>query len=309
MNPNINDFKEKIYNGKKNFVIVDCNYILNKTILKLEQDKYLKEKEYPDPDKILILIESIENDIKILQEYLIALYNLGDDNYESYIFDVFDKILNVKKNNESEYGYIWRQLNYYPALINFYSLGITYLDKKKYKHLKEIMFHPIINTYYDGSFVQKYKVSLLEKINSYHLFNFIEGLSVHLSDYFPLKVGIQSYEKNLYINNRIFNFLKEKFDVYLLSFNNTFDVFEYTLGIVNMDIRLNENNIIKFAPFGKNYRRNIKHNISFEDNYVFNYMDKNKSKLLEAGFFDGDLERYNNAVKEYNDLMIRISRM
>lgn len=190
---------------------------------------------------------------------------------------------------------------------------------KRFDDLFKILNYKVINRYLEYDFFQEEEVSLIQKINCYHLFNLISGTQLNLGKYFQ-EYNFSYREENrsnvLIPNNRIYNLLLPKMLKHFTNeddFSNYFDLFEYFIGLYNMDIRLIIDHPIKFAPFGRRfimYSEEGRYS-QINDTLVHKFIkDVNDNKLdfLSVGFFDGSIDRFNNSVNEYKAFLKNVLR-
>lgn len=313
--------KLKKYIEQDKFIAIDELFgsVSNETIVKLSTDKLLSIKEHPNSANFNDVIDDYEKKMKLIITMLTVLCRYRNDKYFNIINEVVDKFINMPKNNMDGYGYIWRHVSSYPLLLVTYCLGISFLKYKNLKDLFELMNKPITQRYYNGNFVDKFQSTLIEGINSYHVFNNIDNITVDAYQYLsPIGENISKQsdiQKRLNVNNRIFHYLSEIMSQYFLNdadFSNYFDLYEFFTGLDYMDKRLLIKGSTRFAPYGRNfwiYSGSGRYFVT-TDKLVHRFLDDSRDKkndIIKFGFFGGKLERFENALKEYQSLLSRIT--
>ncbi|MEO8210415.1 MAG: hypothetical protein ABI840_07625 [bacterium] len=284
---------------------------------KLTTDEFLKKKEHPSTTILKKTLEDYESETtELIKLVLISSnYEINKNSNDIYI-RIIKKMLGFRKNNEDSYGYIWAHISNYPLLLVTYSIGIMSLYFKKYNLLFDLFNIEIEQRYLNDSFVDKFKSMLIEGINSYHLFNNIENINVDVIQYFPKYNSNGNGSANamrIEVNHRVYNYLEPLMESYFINkkeFSDYFDLYEFFLGLVFMDQRLVKDNLV-FAPYGRHYwkysgsGRYFNSNDSIVNDFINETIER-KNKVLEVGFFNNDLQRFNNSIKEYQNLLSRI---
>lgn len=290
--------------------------ITERTIQKLCDDKYLKLNDLPNSESFQYIINEYEKDIDELLDVLIILSMYLDKKNFQLIVEIFFKLIERKEIETDGYGYIWRHISDYPSLLLFYVIGIFCLKKDESENLFNLTNINVKKRSYDGNTIHLESVSLIERINSYHIFNRIDGHNIYTLQYlkdFNWSVDIDNCNNALLTNNMIYNLLKNKLSKYFLNeinFSNWFDLFEFFTGLVFMDIRLMKQ-WIKFAPYGRNFiiYSGYGRNYNTRDTIVHKFIEdtrKKKNGILYAGFFGGKLDRFENALVEYQNFLREI---
>lgn len=293
--------------------------LTHKTVKKLTSDIYLNTTDIPNSENFQTIITEYEKDIQEFLDVLIVLLNYSEYIKFDHIEEMFLKILYNKHNETEGYKYIWRHISDYPTLICLYAIGIICFKNRRYDDLYKILNHKVKDRYTENEFFEEKDVSLIQKINSYHLFNYISGTLLKLGKYFKeFNSTVREDDRiNVLIpNNRIYNLLLPKMLNYFTNeddFSNHFDLFEYFVGIEYMDKRLIIDHHLKFAPFGRRFflysggDRYYQNSSSLVHNFIKEIRD-NKSNFLSVGFFGGSIERLDNAVNEYTNFLKSILR-
>lgn len=276
----------------------------------LTNEKYLKIKERPNIENFRLIINEYEKDIDIYIEIISILTR--HKNYLNFdiIEELFDKILYRKRNELDRFGYIWRHISDYPTLICLYVLGIILIKQNDYNSLFKLNNKIVKIRYYDGNQILEKNANLIEKFNCYFVFNHIDNVVDTVLNYFEEYVSSQHSERinnKLIPNNRIYKILKEKIQKCFTNedvFAEYFDLYEYFVGLLNMHIRLINKPSIKFAPYGRRFWLYSESGIYYhnKDTIVHRFIDdvrNERNTVLSSGFFNGSVDRFNNAEKEY----------
>ena len=94
-------------------------------------------------------------------------------------------------------------------------------------------------------------------------------------------------------------------------YTNYFDLFEFTIGLFVMDIRIEKESSILFAPYGRRYwlysagGRHYHTKDTLVHKFI-NDVQNGKNNILKTGFFGSSLKRFDNALNEYQALLRRI---
>jgi hypothetical protein len=286
--------------------------------VKLEDPKYLTKKDYPSEPDIRFIVENYESDMKDFINLLIfyCKYIQDDEFLKKLMIDLIERFLKIKKNELDGYGYIYRHISSYPLLLALYVINIFAFKFKHYDLLFEIFKIKIQQRYfYDDVMRSDFMSTIIEGINSYHVFSNIDNIRVDVVQYLPMEIpDMERTEVNQIINVsiRIYNYLYPLMERYFLSegdFSEYFNLYEMFVGIFVMDKRLQNEHDIKFGPYGKSFRKyktvgRPKDN-SFFNNFINDTYNKSNT-VLQVGFFDKNPERFKLAYQEYINLINRI---
>lgn len=288
-------------------------------IMELEQmalsSELIKRKDHPNQESLVMALNEYEMQYDELITLLTNLIRYYKGDLNEIVLEVLHRVLNIPKNDLDGYGYIWRHLSNYPVLLLSYSIGIMSLKFERYELLYKTMNITIKQRYFGRDFMEYFDSSLIEGINSYHVFNNVDNITVDIFPYLPNENNsTNDTRKRLNVNNRIYKYLKPIMAYFFISesdFDDYFDLYEFFLGLDFMDKRINKNGGL-FAPYGRrfwmysesgryfNYRDTIVHKF-------LNDIEKYRNNILDIGFFGNSKERFKNALNEYKILLQRIS--
>jgi len=231
--------------------------------------------------EILPRTKKYEAIIPILQAMFTVGFYWGKPEQVQPFLKAFSQLLNPSREN----GIVALiELSYYPALLLFYSAGIAAIANNNYKSLFQLF-----------SLQMKLPLPNGEKR--------AVGYFLHTFNVLP-----KDYAKLLRENDReytpmsmhLFDVLKPALKEVMISeeeYLSAFDRFEYLLALVSTDLRLQigENGWGSAGNFA--WRKNV------IDEFLEEYsIDKENWKILKAGFFDGEAQRFvaaRNALEKF----------
>ena len=248
-NTRIEKFKELLSDYKNRIKINEIvNEEMKNVILKLNNISDFSNN-YND-DEFKNIVSQYNNSIKILMQMLILLVYYGENQYNTLIKKVIDKISNVRKTNGIS-SYI--TLQYYPSFLLYYAIIISCLEADNLKILKEILFLEKDLGIYKFIDTKNLLVNISSKLSSisnhFKIFSMDNNYKYPLSEYIYLTIQPQlddllfigeEYEKD-FINteilisliNALVRFEYSKSD----SVWGTTGRFNYKVGYSNIDIR------------------------------------------------------------------------
>jgi len=257
---------------------------------------------------------NIENNLtketfqKRLQEYkeslaiLIGILNtityFDKGQYPNLIKLSMERLIPQKSTLQENYSF-----NRFPLLILTYSIGIIALVSKNYKNLAALF----LNSYFYNNDT---KTHIIEIINSERIFT--NKLKKWLPNY-PIEGTAHTLASDY-----LHSYMREIVNTYLADdkeHEEFFDIFEYLAGLIYLDI-INEGTSIestgstigRFAwkrgtPFK---REGLPQSI---ERFIENGLNQgDKWSLLEVGFFNGSIERFENCREAYESLLKNISK-
>lgn len=207
----------------------------------------------------------------------LSFYDNGENAH--LIASSIERLVN-KPRHDGVKGLINLQL--YPALLVFYSAGISALTSKNFNNLKAILLDPKYREY-NGE-----KVPIVEGLHIYTVFELDADKLV------PRPGAKREYTP---ANNYIFDIIRPTLRNYLpddLGYEETFDIFEYLLSLTYWDLL--QRSWSPLGRFGWRYRRSkdsptsefINDGIERGDNW----------DLLKSGFFNGSADHLSKIAKE-----------
>lgn len=275
--------KKFIVKGENKILLYD----LLSTELKAAKSKINKFENfgiYPDKN----LFAKYESSVEILLRLLINGVYWGSIEHNEIFKEI---ILRISEPASAPTGRFYKQsqnLHYYPAMLLFFSLGISALKAKKYKLLIDCFSIKISESDYDGA----NKNYLIQETNSWmidpkEMRNILEvtsktPLSTHVNSY------LRPFFKELISNNQ--------------DYNDYFDIFEYILGWYFLSF-YNEFPG-DWVPYGQYKWRSLssfrKTNSIFHEFFLEGDTQQNEWLLIKEGFFQGNYAKYRE-VKEKMD--------
>ncbi|MCK4226021.1 SIR2 family protein [candidate division WOR-3 bacterium] len=217
--------------------------------------------------------------LEILLNIIITISYYGHRNTHRIITETIERFTNV--------SVVATWSNLYPALIIEYCCGVAAIAGKKYHNLSAVLCEPKIAK------GEKY-VSALTHIIPQKIFE--------NEIYIPREYRQNTFPRSTFLLDTIRKYIS-KFVPGKDNLNRIFDQFEYLLGLVYTDQKLNEPNFIKlrWAPFGKFF---ILVGEDWNDKYISQFVEKEKLNLLEGNFLDGNSDRFDKAKNEYEKYLM-----
>lgn len=229
-----------------------------------------------------------ESLIKPLSSMLTALsfYDSGENAH--LITSSLERLANKPRHN----GIIGlNNLQLYPALLVFYSVGISALCSKKFDNLKAILLEPKYREFSDRE-----NVPIVDKLHVYAVFD--EGADKLV----PRPDAKREYTP---ANNYIFDVIKPTICNYIpddIKYMETFDIFEYILSLTCWDLLQRS-----WSPpgiFGWRYRRYYGSRELPTSEFINNGIKLGANwDLLKSGFFKGSVDHLSKVIEE-NDVWL-----
>lgn len=206
------------------------------------------------------------------------------------IVNTIERLL-PEMNYSNSGGLHW--LQFYPALLLQYSIGIIALYRENFEALKNLFLKP--------SYMRQDEIKLA-----------IEALNVRYIFYKGGYSNFVLYKEDINLKTRVSDYLFELFQKTLKTdipeerkYEENFDIFEYLVGLVYLDKKypeLKTEKIISF-PSGRFCWKYFSVNGNREKGRaIFEPFFKNYLKeLLNNSFFNGSEERFNQCKKLYED--------
>jgi hypothetical protein len=298
-----------------------AEYDLNEPLsVKLTIDttkKFLSDNKYD-----IKLNDLITTEVKSVHQFLINMDTKGDvgendfrkslvliENKTENILQITSAISYYGHKNEKEFlkiileGIILTELRggngilidllTYPALLTFYSSGIIDIFRKKFDLLAQLMLKCTTKDY-------NVKINIIKILNPHTTFTYPSRDGY--KHYFPQEGAEREFTPaHNYIYNVLHNFLNEYF-VNINNFEESFDIFEYFLGLVYTDL-ITIPKLLSWAPIG---RFHWKYNYSYETSPLNDFIEETKNKknnILELGFFNNSVEQFEEALKKYQSFL------
>jgi hypothetical protein len=189
---------------------------------------------------------------------------------------------------------VWGDLRYYPALLGLYAGGVAALAADRLDTLQVLLTRPKARRLdADLPLVLALNTDKVLRDPAPQLLPSLENTRVAFSVY-------------LYTRSPMRELLRE-FLPRDDQFQDTFDRFEYLLDLVHMDLRIQSQDSIKWAPVGIFAGRDYGSQRNIIANTVEQEIDNLGSNWppLEAGLFGGSIERMSAAKGEYDALAQR----
>lgn len=275
--------KKFIAKGEHKILLYDLLISELKTA-KIKIDQFEDFSSYPDKN----LLIKYESSVDIIINLIInGVYWSTIDHYETFK-EIIIRTSQPASDPSSRFYESGRSLHYYPAMMIFFSLGISALKSKKYQLLAECFEIKVSETDYDGS----NKNYLVQKVNSWMIdrqemnkileANLKTPLSSHIN-----KV-LRPYFKELIPNSQ--------------DYNDYFDLFEYILGWYYLCFY---NKVLgDWVPYGQYKWRSLsalrKDNSIFHEFFFDADIQKNGWAPIKDGLFHGYYEKYKE-IKEKMD--------
>ena len=242
-----------------------------------------------------------EVSVKIIMGILNTITYYGHGRYLDLITNVIERILQIPKGYRYIDGLIW--LKRYPALLLAYSIGIISIAKENYQALVALL----LNTNYSKNDEKK---------------RAIEGLNIHkvFDGNYDTWVPYPNAEKvKLPAHRYIFKIMKELIKDNIpdeKKYEESFDIFEYLLGLVYIDVMFKDvfSENVRFFPIGRFVWKYYKwphdeKGLKLINDFIENGLKQEKEwLLLKAGFFNGSVERFKECRKAYEDKLRAISK-
>ena len=190
-------------------------------------------------------------------------------------------------------------LQFYPALLFCYASGIAALAANNYEHLAAVLMRP--KTSQRGE-----KIPAIEVCNAWQVFSY----QYNMHKWVPRQNAEREYTPE---NNHIFDVLREPLRSYLSDdkkYEETFDIFEYLLGLTYLDLTLEKESSRAWAPWGCFIWRYRRHAGDTPIDEFFNsgLTQGDDWPLLKSGFFKGSKERVEFLTKKYTGFLQLIRR-
>ncbi|MFC1725268.1 SIR2 family protein [candidate division KSB1 bacterium] len=236
------------------------------------------DKEYFQ--KIMYQCESCVENLMLMM-MTIAYYDKDKNSY--LIKECIEKLMSFEHQG--------MDLRYYPALLVFYSSGISAFIAKKFENLFKILCEPL---YYDFSKMKK--MPCIFRLNSWYVFG--DNVSI-----IPIERAEKKYSP---LSNYLLSIMNHKFIKieYISStdFKEKYLIIEYFYTLIYMDI-LNKD----FGPIGL-YISEFADKLHFGetsilDEFLQNYLENENSELLLSGFFNKSIERVKNINEKLKALL------
>lgn len=299
---------------ENNFIEINELFIdeLSELQKNLSSESY-RRKDEPNKQSFLKTIEDYEIHISELLDMIILLIQYGDKKYNTLINETVDRIMNFPKLDSLEKGYIWRSLSNYPLLLLLYTIGIMSLKNKNYDLLKILTDKKIVVHYGYNSL--ELKLSLVEVVNPYHLFNEADGFQILLYRYLQLNENENIINPFLKANERIYEYIKPKLARYLSIGDELieyYDLFEYIIGLIYLYIKNEKNGSMEFSLFGLRYWRysGLGRYYNQTDTIVHKFLEsvlnQENKEFLESGIFGKDIDKFKNILNIYQDFLVKI---
>jgi hypothetical protein len=213
------------------------------------------------------------------------------DNEQKYVDMLIHTIERLCKQPRNNGNAIFLDLQFYPALMIMYCAGIVALAKKHYNYLAANLLVP---HYKDIHGKQK----MLKKVNVWYIFTHDSHKHV------PIPNAARRYTP---ANEHISNILRGLIGSYFPDedkYTETFDIFEYLLGLVYIDTIYDE-----WGPVGCfkwRYSQGDEH-IGPGAGFIAEGLIEDKDwGLLKVGFFSGSVVRLQNAIDKFNDFLRKV---
>jgi hypothetical protein len=282
----VNIIKQYIADDKYRIQLHD--YIYNETeklYSVLSPEKFKTTGEALDAKYFQKRLKDYEGLIKKLLEIMACLAYYDDGRYSNYFKHVIERISKIQVS----VGYdILIRLQYYPALLLFYTAGIIALSTNNYKNLATIMTSTLFS---DNT--SKNKPSIM-RLNVSYVFGLAKELFPRPNEYTPGSNHIYQY---------IYDFIRpyipdeEKYA-------DIFDVFEYLSGLTYMDLT----GRMDWAPIGRfHWKREMREGIPPYEKYLTDGLAKERDwELLKAGYFKGSTEQIQSVKLKYDQFLSKV---
>jgi hypothetical protein len=237
-----------------------------------------------------------ESAMNILIPIMNTITYFGSGKYLKFIVNTIERLL--PEMNYSNSGGL-HFLQFYPALLLEYSIGIVALYEKNFEALTNLFLKP-------SNIKEDERKLAIEALNVRYIF-----YQRHYSEFVP-------YKEDENCTTRVSDYLFELFQKILKSnipekvkYEENFDIFEYLIGLIYLD-KINPGSEIenirfpigrfswKYFGFGANKEKGRVIFGQFFKNYL--------KKLLAKGFFDRSEERFNKLRQSYEDTISKIHR-
>jgi len=185
-------------------------------------------------------------------------------------------------------------LHWYPALLLSYAGGICALAAGHYHMLFALLGKPKYRDYYYNN----RKLPAVEVLNLYHVFR--SGLN----KWVPRPNAETEYTPS---SNYLLDVLREPLRPYLQEdgeYEITFNIYEYLLGLIYEDF-INVGRERNWAPAGRFWWR---YRDDWNKSPIMDFINEGlaqgeKWELLKAGFFEGNVERFQAAREKYHEFL------
>lgn len=266
----------------------------------------LYPNETPNKENFFRILYSLEEITRDLLPIFIGLSKANNPADNQIIIEAFREILQYKYNESTGKRYIWVSISRYSILLLFYAVGIISMRTRNYKLLIELCKLDLTENI--GYNCDEYEFKVFQLVNPYHLFNEVNGFIMHTYEYIPNESEVTLAWPQLVANLRLYNVLKE----FLISefvdeqqLEEYFDLFEFLLGLLFIEMRIGRGNEEPFGLYGLNFRKYSK---SFDDllesnteigKFLRREIESQDSEFLKAGFFEGKKDRFVDVLRTY----------
>lgn len=249
----------------------------------LFSEQFETQKIRPTEKEFQRRVKQYEAITEKLTNMLISLAFYDREENSELLLKVIERLGNVPQTD----GYdVWRALQYYPALIVIYAVGIVSLAKKRFKSLASVLLYPKYRERIEGK-----KRLLIRKTHLERIFD------DHVQWWLPFK---HPNAVNRSRETYMFDVLRPLLQRHLpddIQFTELFDIFEYlfTLNFIDL-VTLNEDDHITGFPVGWYWFRYRAGDYGLENTPISDFFETGLREgaewgLLKAGFFDGSPER------------------
>lgn len=255
---------------------------------KLYENIFLKYFSFIEPssvdDEFLRRVVVFENKLEMLQAILIIMSFWGN---KQYICDIVQQSLSrlfVAYVENDGITNLWTRLQFYPALVLSYSVGVVALSTNNYEMLASLFGVKAS----DSRILGKTPIVLLldtEQIISRTTGQKLPGLDRR-------KTPVSDHLAEI-IKPKVLSYFASEVD-----YEHTFDRFEYLLSLVysNIDLKINKN---PWMPIGRFFWRSYETALDVTKIYQQEIDNQGENWTpLKFGFFGGSLEQAKNAQAE-----------
>ncbi|MDY6866274.1 MAG: hypothetical protein SVY15_09950, partial [Halobacteriota archaeon] len=263
---------------------------VNRVCRELASDRFETENVPFDEDILKNRIHEYEELVRVLIGILSTLAYYGKGKNNNLITESLNQLLRVPRTN----GIIELvDLQYYPALLLIYSIGLISIKREKYDVLAAVLLE---------SRYLNWRKEIKPTINLCH--DMIVLFQRHYLDIQDVGRGYPQMSQHVY------NILREPLGYHLqndVEYEEIFDIFEYLLGLIllhteNPAIEAQKGVDVLLGRFVSRYYGLLTYNRGFSpiNHFVENGLSKGEDwDLLKAGFFDGNHRRFKECHEAY----------
>jgi hypothetical protein len=238
-------------------------------------------------DEFLRRVDIFENKLEMLQAIFIVISFWGN---RQYICDIVQKsisrllVANAENNGITN---LWTRLQFYPALVLSYSVGVVALSSNNYEMLSSLFG------------VKATQPAILGKTPIVLSLDIEQIISKTTGQLFP---GCDNHKTP--VSDHLAEIIKPKVISYFASevdYEHTFDRFEYLLSLVfsNVNLKFNHN---PWMPLGRFFWRSCGTQLDVKKIYQQEIDSQGTDWApLKFGFFENSLSQVQDAQKEVNE--------